>query len=135
MSNTGGCLCGDVTYSVEGEPVMNFICHCKNCQKQSGSAFSINLVYPKPQFKHEGELSTYVDKSQAGRPLMRQFCENCGTPVFSSLPHMPDIVVLKVGTLDDNSTYSPAAEIWCSSKQNWVDFEQNYPEFAENPTD
>ena len=133
MSNTGGCLCGNVTYKVEGEPVANFLCHCKNCQKQSGSAFSINLIYPKSQFKLQGDLSTYVDRSKAGRELLRQFCSNCGTPIFSSLPHMPDIIVLKVGTLDDNSAYNPAAEIWCASRQNWVDFKGLYPEFEENP--
>ena len=133
MPNSGGCLCGQVSYSVEGKPVMNFLCHCKNCQKQSGSAFSINLLYPKPQFKLQGELSIYVDTSDVGRKLMRHFCSNCGSPIFSSLPHMPEIVVLKVGTLDDNSAYDPAAEIWCDSRQNWVDFEGRYPEFEKNP--
>ena len=133
MSNAGGCLCGNVSYSVEGKPVMNFLCHCKNCQKQSGSAFSINLIYPKSQFKLQGELSTYVDTSKLGRKVLRHFCSNCGSPIFSSLPHMPGIVVLKVGTLDDTSTYNPEAEIWCVSKQNWADFKGRYPEFKENP--
>ena len=133
MSNAGGCLCGNVSYSVEGEPVMNFLCHCKNCQKQSGSAFSINLIYPKSHFKLLRELSKYVATSKLGRKVLRHFCSNSGSPIFSSQPHMPGIVVLKVGTLDDTLTYNPEAEIWCISKQNWVDFKGLYPEFEENP--
>ena len=133
MPNSGGCLCGQVSYSVEGEPVMNFLCHCKNCQKQSGSAFSINLVYPKSQFMHEGPISSYADTSKSGSPVFRHFCTNCGSPIFSLVPTLPDIVVLKVGTIDDNSSYVPAAEIWCASQQNWVSFEKDYPKFPESP--
>ena len=133
MSSSGGCLCGEVTYKVQGDPAANFLCHCKNCQKQSGSAFSINLIYPKSQFECQGRLSIYVDTSKTGQQVLRQFCSNCGSPVFSSLPHLPNIIVLKVGTLNDSSAYSPGAEIWCDSKQSWVDFKDTYPEFSENP--
>lgn len=133
MTNSGGCLCGNVSYEVSGEPVANFLCHCKNCQKQSGSAFSINLIYPKPQFECQGEVSTYVDEGETGKKVMRHFCSNCGSPIFSSLPHMPDIVVLKVGTLNDSSAFTPAAEVWCASRQNWVSFSEDYPEFSKNP--
>lgn len=133
MVKAGGCLCGMVRYKAEGEDAGNFLCHCKNCQKQSGSAFSINLVYPEAQFKPEGPISVYTDKSEAGNPVLRHFCENCGSPIFSTIPHFPGIVILKVGTLDDNSSYTPGAEVWCDSRQNWVGFEDDYPEFATNP--
>ena len=133
MEKRGGCLCGRVRYRVHGEPAGNFLCHCKNCQKQSGSAFSINEIYPKTQFEHEGALSSYTDTSKSGNPILRHFCTNCGSPVFSTVPRLPDIIVLKVGTLDDNSTFVPAAEVWCASKQDWVDFETHYPAFPENP--
>lgn len=133
MEIAGGCLCGKVRYRAIGDPVGNFICHCKNCQKQSGSAFSINLIYPKSKFKSEGPLSYYSDSSDAGNPVLRHFCTSCGTPVFSAIPHLPDIIVLKVGTLDDTSSFTPAAEVWCDSKQTWLGFEDSYPAFSTNP--
>lgn len=133
MAKAGGCLCGSVRYTAKGDPAGNFLCHCKNCQKQGGSAFSINLVYPEAQFEPVGPVSVYTDTSEAGNPVMRHFCVNCGSPIFSTIPHMPGIIVLKVGTLDDTSSYVPAAEVWCDSRQNWVDFEKQYPEFAANP--
>ena len=133
MAMTGGCLCGNITYTLHGEPAGNFLCHCKNCQKQSGSAFSINLVYAEDQFDCRGEVSTFADTSKSGNPVLRQFCPACGSPIFSSIPTWPGIVVLQVGTLDDTASYSPDAQVWSQSRQNWVGFDKDYPSFAQNP--
>lgn len=133
MSKSGGCLCGGVTYIIEGEPVSSFLCHCKNCQKQSGSAFSINLIYPTHQLDLRGDVTTFTDKGESGGTVLRKFCGKCGSPILSAISDHPEIIVLKVGTLDDNSDYDPGAEVWCDSRQDWVNFDKIYPAFPKNP--
>ena len=133
MSKSGGCLCEAVSYASTAEPLAKFLCHCKNCQKQSGSAFSMNIIFPKPQFEYEGPTSIYIDENATGKKVHRHFCTSCGTPLFSTYPHMPDVILLKAGSLDDSASYEPAGQIWCDSRQDWVKFETDYPEFAKMP--
>ena len=62
----GGCLCGHIRYTSDVEPLMTVICHCKNCQKQSGSSYSTNIAIPKDALTIEGELTLYVDTGDTG---------------------------------------------------------------------
>lgn len=118
---TGGCLCGQVRYSVSGDAVMQVNCHCKNCQRQSGSAFSTIVGVPEGALAIEGEFKTYDDQGESGEAVLRDFCPNCGSPLFSRVAVAPGLVFIKVGTLDDTSTFSPAMHLWAKSKQHWVD--------------
>src|ERR1700761_4660170 len=77
-SSTGGCLCGSVRYSYDGEPVFAGICHCRNCQKQAGTAFSVVVAVPKPAFSLAGKLKTYNDTGDSGQAVQRNFCPECG---------------------------------------------------------
>lgn len=58
---TGGCLCGQVQYELDGEPVATALCHCTNCQRQSGAAFSVNLLIAESQLTLQGDLTTFED--------------------------------------------------------------------------
>lgn len=122
MSVTGQCLCGTVSYKVNGDPQMSLVCHCRNCQRQAGTAFSTLLGVAKQDFELTGaEPKLYVDNaSTSGNPVNRYFCANCGSPLYSSLGAYPDTIFLKAGTLDDVSGFAPAMHIWCDSKQPWV---------------
>lgn len=118
---TGGCLCGQVRYSVDGDVAMQVNCHCKNCQRQSGSAFSTIIGVPQDALTIEGELKTYDDQGESGEAVLRDFCPNCGSPLFSRVAVAPGLVFIKVGTLDDTSSFTPAMHLWTKSKQHWVD--------------
>ena len=133
MSKSGGCLCASVSYKTPAEPLAKFICHCINCQKQSGSAFSMNIIFPKPQFDFDGPTAIYIDKNATGKDVHRHFCSICGTPLFSTYPHNPDIILLKAGSLSDAASYEPSAQIWCDSRQDWVKFADDYPEHGKMP--
>jgi hypothetical protein len=76
----GGCLCGAVRYRSQAEPVMQVICHCKTCQKNSGSAFSMNVAVPQDTLELEGdEPRRYEDRSgSSGQPFYRQYCAKYG---------------------------------------------------------
>lgn len=117
----GGCLCGDIRYSSEAEHIVTVLCNCKNCQKQSGAAFSVNIAMPRGSLNVEGEMSCYKDMGDSGMSLNRFFCGNCGSPISSEPDSIPDFTVLKVGTLDDTSWVQPTMEIYCDSAQSWVE--------------
>jgi hypothetical protein len=108
---TGGCLCGRVRYSAEAEPLLTLICHCTHCQKQSGAAFSVNVVVPRAALSIEGEPKTFEDRGASGRPVHRRFCPDCGSPVVSELDARPGVAFIKAGTLDDTGWLRPTAEI------------------------
>lgn len=118
---TGGCLCGQVRYSVDGDAAMQVNCHCKNCQRQSGSAFSTIMGVAQDGLTIEGEFKTYDDQGESGEAVQRDFCPNCGSPLFSRVAVAPGLVFIKVGTLDDTSNFAPAMHLWSRSKQHWVD--------------
>jgi hypothetical protein len=132
MAATGQCLCGAVTYEIDAQPAATGVCHCKNCQRQAGSAFSTLAGVPKTAFRLTGEQpKLYQDSdTESGNSVERYFCGNCGSPIYSALPGMADMVYLKTGTLDDTSGFQPQFHVWCDSKQNWVQLEEGVPTMA-----
>lgn len=129
---SGGCLCGKVTYEFDGNPIATAVCHCANCQRQSGAAFSINILARETQLSVSGDLSTYEDAGENGNKVYRKFCPNCGSPIISALESMPGLVALKVGTLDDASAVKPSVQLWCTSKQNWLELAADLPGFPKD---
>jgi hypothetical protein len=129
----GGCQCGRVRYRVEGEPLILGICHCTECQRQSGSAFGMSMVTPKAQFTLlQGELKTFTRSSDSGRPVICAFCPECGTRIYHVPSYLQGVVNVKPGTLDDTSFIKPAGQGWTSSKQGWIDF-GDLPGFERQP--
>ena len=129
MSHTGGCLCGAINYDFPNDPAVYGVCHCLNCQKQAGSAFSTLAAVTKSEFKIRGEPKLYVDgDTNSGNSVERYFCQNCGSPIFSALPSQPDVIYLKTGTMDDTSGFSPSFNVWCSTKQDWVELAEGVPQ-------
>jgi hypothetical protein len=120
-TTTGGCLCGAVRYEISTPPLLSGICHCRNCQKQAGSAWSMLIGAPADALTISGEPKTYVDHGDSGEEVRRQFCGNCGSPLFSLAEAVPGIVFIKAGTLDDTQDFAPAVQYYVKSKQPWVD--------------
>ena len=121
MGLTGGCLCGQVRYELTTDPLMCLTCHCKNCQRQSGSALSIIIAVPEGSVKVEGTLKTFDDTGDSGGSVKRQFCPECGSPVFSLVETSPGMIWVKAGTLDDTSSLLPSVHVYTKSKQDWVE--------------
>lgn len=123
MALTGRCQCGGITYSIEGDLLGTAVCHCDHCQRQSGSAFSVNLVVQESQLTVDGELSVFEDRGEHGDDVYvhRKFCGGCGSPIVSTLMEPAGIAAVKAGTLDDRSQIAPAAQYWTSHRQPWVD--------------
>jgi hypothetical protein len=106
---TGGCLCGAVRYRVRGDPVHVGRCHCADCRKESGSAFTVYADWPRADFDIQGELATYDGRS---------FCPRCGARLgcFDQ-----DIIEIRIGSLDDAPfELRPEAEIWVKRREPWL---------------
>jgi hypothetical protein len=121
---TGHCLCGAVRYSVTGAPVplSTTVCNCEDCQRSSGSAFSIVVPVRSATLHLEGEpLATFqTTGTDSHESRARRFCPRCGSQVLSVLAEAPEITWLKAGTLDDCSWLSPTMEVWTQSAQPWT---------------
>ena len=131
----GGCLCGSVRYESADQPVMSAVCHCTHCQKQSGSAFSTNVVVPAAQFNVTAQtLATFYDVGDSGLPVKRHFCNRCGSSIYTELAANPGVVVIKAGTLDDTSWVGPQVHMWRTSAQTWVPVAGDAVCFERNPT-
>ena len=129
----GGCLCGKVRFALAGAPAMQAVCHCKNCQRQTGTSFSIIVGAARAQVSVTGELRTYEDHGERGGAVLRSFCPNCGSPVVSHIPAAPDFVIIKGGAFDDTDWLDPHVHFWGDSAQKWVALPEGATVFARNP--
>jgi hypothetical protein len=129
----GGCLCGKVRYSATGEPAFVGVCHCTDCQKFTGSAFSTVLGVPKPAVKFEGKIARYSKTGDTGKSIHRILCPECGSSIADEADALPDVVMLGSGTLDDSSWVKPEMEIFCDSAQAWVDLQGDMKRFPKMP--
>jgi hypothetical protein len=132
---SGGCLCGSVRYLSDAEPALVAVCHCVNCQKNTGSAFSLNLALPTESVTITGDsLATYEDRGGAsGNPFFRKFCSHCGSPISGSGNAYSGLTFIKAGTLDDPSWVKPGVHMWCSDKQPWFAIEEGVKQMPGNP--
>ena len=121
----GRCLCGKVTYKCDGEPVATLICHCTDCQRASGSPLSVVVGVERNTFELDGDtVSSFTTVGEdTGDPVHRQFCSACGSTLVSIADATPDMVWIKVGTLNDYSWLEPEMEIWARSKHPYIQTE------------
>jgi hypothetical protein len=130
---TGGCLCGQVRYTLAGEPAFNGLCHCRNCQRYTGSSFEAVTVYPSASVTVQGDLKTYNDTGDSGNAVYRRFCPNCGSGVIAEAKVMPNLTIVLAGTLDDTAGFAPSMEIYCSSAQPWFPADAQRQRFPKMP--
>ena len=121
----GRCLCGKVTYHCDGEPMATLLCHCTDCQRQTGTAFSIVVGVERDSLHVDGDtVSSFTTVGEdTGEAVHRQFCTACGSPIVSLPDATPDLAFIKAGTLNDRSWLEPEMEIWCRSAHPYVTFD------------
>lgn len=129
----GGCLCGKVRYSANAEPVFVGVCHCKDCQRFSGSAFAVVVGIPETAVLVQGTLGMYRKAGDTGKSVERRFCPECGSSIVEATASMPGIAMINSGTLDDVSWVKPAMQIFCDSAQEWVQLGGEMQRFPKMP--
>ncbi|OQD70727.1 hypothetical protein PENPOL_c001G05797 [Penicillium polonicum] len=114
MTLHGSCMCGATAFTSHSEPIMTALCHCVDCQKWTGSAFTSNVVVPRDTFKVIKGIPKYFDIAGAsGKNNRHFFCGTCGSNLFGELDIMDDKTVIKAGSLDNGE----------ASLRNQVDIE------------
>ena len=129
----GGCLCGAVRYQFNATPQAVAACHCRHCQRASGSAFSVNLLVSESSYQQQGETRVFIDHGDSGLPSERHFCGQCGSPVFTRAGNLPERVLIKAGTLDQPQAFAPQLEIYTDHALPWHSAIASTHQFAQAP--
>lgn len=128
----GGCACGAVRYALNAAPLFVHCCHCKDCQRQTGSAFVLNaLIEADAVTLHAGAPEPSRMPTDSGRPHDIWRCRDCGTAVWSTYGGVSAIRFVRVGTLDEARAIKPDVHIYTRSKQSWLELSPDIPAFAE----
>ena len=117
----GGCQCGAVRYRLLRAPVALYACHCKDCQKQSSSAFGMSMWVERDAIEfHGAKPRVYHTRGGSGHPKHCTFCGECGTRLYHAGDDEREPLSVKAGSLDDTSVLAPTAHIWTKSAQPWT---------------
>lgn len=116
----GGCLCGRVRFELEGPPLAQTACFCRDCQRATGGSPGLYWVVQGPNLRFtEGEPATFWSQADSGALVGRRFCRVCGAPVSTIYPYDDPLCLVPVGSLDDPSAFAPQANLWMRSAQPW----------------
>ncbi|MGF7111466.1 hypothetical protein QF017_000951 [Pseudomonas laurylsulfatiphila] len=117
---SGGCACKAIRYECSAVPIYSLNCHCLDCQRATGSAYSSVRIVPASAVRIlSGELRYHVVKSDAGHEVRRGFCPDCGSPTLGEIVERPEVVLINCGSLDDPSQYPPSMDFYTSRAQPW----------------
>jgi hypothetical protein len=124
----GGCFCGAVRYSVDGEPIDAGYCHCRMCQRAAGAPVLAWGNWPEAAFRWLAGEPAVLRSSARGE---RSFCGRCGTHLLFRDPEEPGIADVNLATLDDPATVRPDHHIWTASRIPWFDTADSLPRYPE----
>jgi len=134
MRVEGRCYCGELRYEAEGDPLFKGQCHCRECQYISGGFPNVVMGLPAQGFRWaKGEPRTF-QRSDLDDPVTREFCGTCGTHILTRSQKLPGAVLLKVGTMDDPSSFGkPQMAIFTVDKQPFHQLPEGVPAFERMP--
>ena len=129
----GHCLCGQVKYTVSGDPVVVAHCHCEDCQRLTGSGHSTGAMYPSSQLTLQGGTAEYKLTSENGNRVTRVFCPSCGSPILGKNTAMQGFVTLSLGTMDDSDDFEPGVIVFCRNRRPWDVMDESIQSFDAQP--
>ncbi len=130
---TGGCLCGAVRFETSAAPIFSGNCHCRDCQRSSGSAFTPAIFVPEENVAIQGAVKYFESKADSGNTISRGFCPQCGSQLFAKLQALPNALGLRAGTLDAPENFDPKANIFTASAPHWDHMDPALPKFPKGP--
>jgi hypothetical protein len=114
------CTCGQLTATVDADPVRISICHCLACQRRSGSVFAAQARFPRDGVGIAGASTTYVRTGDAGTRATFHFCATCGDTVYYEMDAFPDFLAIPIGAFADPGFPAPRVSVYESRKHAWV---------------
>lgn len=117
----GGCLCGAVRYRAQGPAMRTLVCHCRFCQRVTGSTSYAESMFPLDAVEFTGTMKVYSHRSAtSGKAVNLHFCPTCATPLTLTFDRWPEYRAISRGTFDDPDWVSIGAHIWIESAQTGV---------------
>ena len=130
----GSCNCSYIQYEVQLPFTFQTACHCIQCQKHTQSAFSLIGITTLDAFRLvTGELKKWTKTADSGTLHDCYFCPECGNRIYHQNPKTPEVIRLKLGTLDDTSIIKPQMHVWTQHKQDWFELADNVPSHPAQP--
>jgi len=117
---TASCSCGQLTASVVGDPVRISVCHCLACQRRTGSVFGAQARFSVAAVTIKGESREYVRTGDSGGQLHFNFCATCGSTVFYTVAHVPELIAIPVGAFAEPGFPSPRHSVYERRMHPWV---------------
>jgi hypothetical protein len=133
---TGGCACGAIRYECDSEPMCTWICHCRECQRSTGTGGAVNVVFAAAAVKFTRGQPKYHDSvGTSGQQTHRGFCPECGSPLAAKADLIPQIQGISAASLDEPGRIRVVANIWTASAQPWDYLDPKLPRIATTPTE
>lgn len=130
MIVNGGCLCSGVKFTYSGGVGPAGYCHCTDCRRCTGSAYTLSVRFAASNFEIErGNLGNFTKVGESGQALTRHFCKDCGSPIYTSSEGHPEFLFVKAGVIEDPSLVRPVREIWTRSRVPWAEIPHNMASF------
>jgi len=115
------CRCGQLSVTVIGEPVRISVCHCRDCQKRSGSAFAAQARWPEDKVRIAGRSASWSHHADSGNRLTHYFCPECGSTVhYHNEGRTDGLVAIPLGAFDDPDFLRPRFSVWEKRRHDWV---------------
>lgn len=133
MKASGGCLCGQLRYEIDGDSMWAGNCYCEDCRKETGTGHLTALAVSGDAITVRGTAKSFARPGGSGRDVIRTFCSECGSTIFGQPTAMGDMRVVRVGTLDDPSGIELSMAVFCSQAQSWDQPPADIVAFPEMP--
>ena len=135
MPHTGQCLCGQVTFTIDADPVGARMCWCRDCQRIASGSATVNVLFPEDAVRFAGEVATLRKTADSGNIVERGFCPSCGSQMYSKTVEPAGAMPMRIraGTLDDPELLAPQSVIWASSAPSWAVLDPRLPHHPKGP--
>ena len=131
---TGGCLCGNIRYEFKRKDVVSAgHCHCKDCQKITGSGKATIVFIRTNDLKINEDYKVFSVTGYDGTNVHRGFCPNCGSPIISFVTEQPNLRFIKAGSLDNSDWLKIESSFWSVSSCKWDPVNESLPSYPRNP--
>jgi hypothetical protein len=129
----GHCLCGAVSYTIGAKPIRMAQCHCKDCQRASGTGHMSLAFFKKEDVAIRGTTASFASTADSGNINTRHFCPVCGSRVYGENSARPGVVGITAGCLDENDWFAPQAVVYTGRRAPWDKTAQDVPNFERMP--
>ncbi|MET0373502.1 MAG: GFA family protein [Rhizorhabdus sp.] len=118
---TAHCQCGQLSVECHGHPARVSICHCHDCQRRSGAAFSAQIRFHTDNVRVSGEYHSWTRISDSGNKAVFHFCPTCGSTLFYDIEMLPGLRAIPMGTFAGTALPAPWFSVYENRKLPWVE--------------